>query len=99
MPQLLSGIFRFYAHKHTQQSTNPYHKTTIWNLETFPLLQIFITSINVSIPVLYVPLTENVKLDLKLTFSADHLSWECSAYLLAKYSSFSGRDMLGKVNA
>lgn len=31
-----------------------------------------------------------------LTFSADHFSWECSAYLLAKCSSFSGRAMLGK---
>lgn len=29
-----------------------------------------------------------------LTFSEDHLSWECSAYLLAMYSSFSGREML-----
>lgn len=29
-----------------------------------------------------------------LTFSEDHLSWECSAYLLAMYSSFSGREIL-----
>ena len=57
------------------------------------------TSMNVIISVLYIPLTEKVKLDSKLTFSADHLSWECSAYLLAKYSSFSGSDMLGEVNA
>lgn len=31
-----------------------------------------------------------------LTFSADHFSWECSAYLLAKCSSFSGRAKLEK---
>lgn len=30
----------------------------------------------------------------ELTFSEDHLSWECSAYLLAMYSSFSGREIL-----
>lgn len=29
-----------------------------------------------------------------LTLSEDHLSWECSAYLLAMYSSFSGREIL-----
>lgn len=29
-----------------------------------------------------------------LTFSADHFSWQCSAYLLANCSSFSGRAIL-----
>jgi hypothetical protein len=28
------------------------------------------------------------------TLSMDHLSWECSAYLLMKYSNFSGIVML-----
>lgn len=39
--------------------------------------------------------TENTK---ARTFSEDHLSWECSAYLLAMYSSFSGREMLKSQN-
>lgn len=33
------------------------------------------------------------------TFSEDHLSWECSAYLLVIYSSFSGREILAKTKS
>lgn len=66
-------------------------------LVSSPLLPKLMTCSSLNYVQFYIFFPPSKALIFGLTFSADHFSWVCSAYLLAKCSSFSGRAMLEKV--